>query len=63
MFEPEVFRKQTYFIEGSTCDIVGTFPRSPQWLGTPMVIVARVIMPPLPPRYAPAVLLANEAIL
>jgi len=25
MFEPEVFRKQMYSIEESTCDIVGTF--------------------------------------
>jgi len=25
MFEPEVFRKQIYCIEESTCDIVGTF--------------------------------------
>jgi len=24
MFEPEVFRKQMYFIEESTCDIVKT---------------------------------------
>jgi len=30
MFEPEVFRKQTYCIEESTCDIVGTFRRAPQ---------------------------------
>jgi len=29
MFEPEVFRKQMYCIEGSTCDTVGTF-RPPQ---------------------------------
>jgi len=27
MFEPEVFRKQIYFIKESTCDIVGTFRR------------------------------------
>jgi len=49
MFEPEVFRKQLYWIEESTCDIVGTFrcslsrtPHSdsvpPQWFGTPIVI-------------------------
>jgi len=25
MFEPEVFRKQMYSIEESTCDIIGTF--------------------------------------
>jgi len=30
MFEPEVFRKQMYCFEESTCDIVGTFSRSPQ---------------------------------
>jgi len=32
MFEPEVFPKQMYWycIEESTCDIVGTFLRSPQ---------------------------------
>jgi len=28
MFEPEVFQKQIYCIEESTCDIVGTFWRS-----------------------------------
>jgi len=27
MFEPEVFRKQMYRFEESTCDIVGTFSR------------------------------------
>jgi len=27
MFEPEVFRKQMYSIEESTCDIFGTFRR------------------------------------
>jgi len=27
MFEPEVFRKQMYCIEESTCDIVGPFRR------------------------------------
>jgi len=25
IFDPEVFQKQMYFIEESTCDIVGTF--------------------------------------
>jgi len=38
MFEPEVFRKQMYCVEESTCDIVGTFRRPPQWFGAPMVI-------------------------
>ena len=47
MVEPELFRKQIYCTEESTCDIVGTF-RRPQWLG------ARGIAPHLPPlRYAP----------
>ena len=30
MFEPEVFRKQKYCIEESTCDIVGSFRYPPQ---------------------------------
>jgi len=30
MFETEVFRKQVYCIEESTCDIIGTFWRPPQ---------------------------------
>jgi len=30
MFETEVFRKQLFCMEESTCDIVGTFWRSPQ---------------------------------
>jgi len=29
IFEPEVFRKQMYCIEESTCDLVGTFQRPP----------------------------------
>jgi len=33
MFEPELFRKQMYCIEESTCDIVGTFQRPPQSFG------------------------------
>jgi len=33
MFETEVFRKQMYCIEESTCDIVETFRRSPQRFG------------------------------
>jgi len=38
MFETEVFRKHMYCIEGSTCDIVRTFRRLPQWFGAPIVI-------------------------
>jgi len=30
VFEPDVFRKQMYCIDESTCDIVGTFWRPPQ---------------------------------
>jgi len=35
MFEPEIFRKQIYFTEESTCDNVGTFRRLSQSFGTP----------------------------
>jgi len=38
IFEPEVFRKQMYCIEESTCDIVGTLRRPPQWFGWHVVI-------------------------
>jgi len=37
MFETEVFRKQIFCMEESTCDIVGTFRRSPQWFGGPLL--------------------------
>jgi len=47
MFEPEVFRKQMYCIEESTCDIVGSLRRPPQWFGAPEIV------PPLPPLVAP----------
>jgi len=47
MFEPEVFRKQMYCIEESTCDIIGTFRRPLQWFD------ARGIVLPFPPCYAP----------
>jgi len=45
--EPDVFRKQMYDIEESTCDIVGTFRHPPQWFGT------REIVASFPTRYAP----------
>jgi len=47
MFEPEVFRKQMYCIEESTCNIVGTFrrPRSDSAPGE--------LCPACPLRYAP----------
>jgi len=37
-FEIEVFRKQMYSIEESTCDIVGTFWRLLKPFGSPAVI-------------------------
>jgi len=40
LLETEVFRKQTYCVEESTCVIVGTFLRPPQSFG------ARGIVPP-----------------
>jgi len=54
MFEPdEVFRKQMYCIEGSTCDIVETFRRLPQWFDARIVTRRPGNCAPLPPRYAP----------
>jgi len=47
MFEPEVFRKQMYCIEESTCDTVGTFWRPSQSFG------ARGIVPRCPPSLRP----------
>jgi len=38
MFEPEVFQKQMYSIEESTCDIVGPLRRPTQWFRAPVVI-------------------------
>jgi len=59
--KPEVFRKQMYCIEESTCDIDGTFWRRPQSFvssrsdsAPPCWFGARKIFPPLPPPgYAP----------
>jgi len=33
----------------STCDIIGTYRRPPQWFGAPIVTRRRGIAPPLPP--------------
>jgi len=55
MFEPEVFPKQMYCIEESTCDIVGPFRRS-----TPVGRRAHgdsapgELCPSFPFRYAPS---------
>ena len=45
MFEHELFRKQIYCIEESSCDItvLGLFRRPPQWFG------AQGIVPPVEP--------------
>ena len=47
VFEPEVFRKQIYCIEESTCDIFGTFRSPSQWSDTPIFIRSPGIVPPL----------------
>jgi len=47
MFEPEVFRKEIYFIKESTCDILELF-------GAPIVTRRPGNRVSLPPRYAPA---------
>jgi len=41
MFEPEVFRKRMYYIEESTCDIVGTFQCSPTVIRSPPAVIRR----------------------
>jgi len=63
MFEPEVFRKQTYCFEESTCDIVGTFRRLPQSFGPPAVIWRPENCAPLVlPRYAAAPMIYTNCI-
>ena len=53
MFEPEVFQKQMYRVETSTCDIVRTFWRPPQSFGALIVILRPENCAPLAlPRYA-----------
>ena len=52
MFEPEVFRKQMFCIEESTCDVVGTLRRPSQSFGAPRSDSAP--RQSCPPRYAPA---------
>ena len=56
MFEPDVFRKQIYCIEESTCDIVGTIRRPPQVLGAHCSGIA----PPCPLRYALGLIVQNR---
>ena len=54
MLESEVFRKQMHCIEESTCDIVGTFQRDPQWFGALTVTQhPRNCAPLATLRYAP----------
>jgi len=64
MFEPEVFRKQMYCIEKSTCDIVRTFrlPRSdlaPSWWFCALGIVPP-ISPFVPPLFSTTVCRAER---
>ena len=53
VFETEVFRKQMYCIEESTCDVVGTFCRPPQPFGVPIASRRPGNCARRPPRYAP----------
>jgi len=46
MFEPEIFRKEIYCIEESTCEIVRTFERRSRYLA-PTAVIRR------PGNYAP----------
>jgi len=58
MFEPEVFRKQMYCVEESTCDNTGIFRRPRQSFGAPTVIWRLGNCAPLvPPRYVEAPLI------
>jgi len=64
MFEAEVFRKQIYSIEESTCDIVGTFllrsdPVSPEVIRRPHSDSAPGELCPLPPSLRPCTLANN----
>jgi len=54
MLEPEACRKQVYCIEEGICGFVGSFLRSPQSFGAPMVIRRPGNCAPFAsPRYAP----------
>jgi len=53
MFEPEVFRKQMYSIEESTCDVVGTVRRPPQSFGASIMIWRPGNCAPLAPIVTP----------
>ena len=53
MLEPELFRKQMYCIEESTCDIAGTFRRPLQWFGCPILIRRPGKCAPLTPPLIP----------
>jgi len=53
VFEPEIFRRQVYCIEESTCDIVATFRQSSQSFGSPTVIGRPVNCDPLGPPLTP----------
>ena len=59
MFEPEVFQKQMYRIERSTCDIVRTFWLPPQSFGAPVMIRHPGNCAPLSPLVTPLAVIAN----
>jgi len=48
MLEPKVFRKQMYCNKESTCDIVGTFRRPPQWFGAQGIVFPYPLVTTLP---------------
>jgi len=57
IFEPEVLWKQICCNEGSICEIVGNFRRSPQSFGAPIVIsVPGELLPPFTPSLRPYML-------
>jgi len=49
MFEPEIFRKQKYCIEESTCDIVGTFRCTRSHSAPGELLPLAPLVTPLPP--------------
>ena len=66
IFEPKIFQKHIYCIEGCTCGLFRTFQQHPHPFGTPAVIqcphsdsVPGELCPPCPPRYAPGCIKRN----
>jgi len=61
IFEPEVFRKQMYCIEKSTCDIFGTFRSPPVILAHRSDSAPGELSPPCTPRYARVICCQRKA--